>query len=60
MRKWVPELEIEYKPDARQKIADTWPMVKSTILNHFIHKSFLKNNLFGLVRYEMKDDDLKN
>ena len=42
MRKWVPELEIEYNPDARQKIADTWPMVKSTILNHFILKSFLK------------------
>ncbi|XP_023329810.1 L-threonine 3-dehydrogenase, mitochondrial [Eurytemora carolleeae] len=27
VRKWVPELEIEYNPDARQKIADTWPMV---------------------------------
>jgi len=50
VRKWVPELEIEYKPDARQKIADTWPMVKSTTLNHFILKSFFKNDLFGLVR----------
>jgi threonine 3-dehydrogenase len=28
--KWVPNLQIEYKPDSRQNIADSWPMVKST------------------------------
>lgn len=27
VKKWVPELEIEYKPDHRQTIADSWPMV---------------------------------
>jgi len=27
VKKWVPELEIEYKVDSRQKIADSWPMV---------------------------------
>jgi len=27
VQKWVPELEIEYKVDSRQNIADAWPMV---------------------------------
>merc|ERR1711935_823849 len=27
VKKWVPELEIEYKPAQRQDIADAWPMV---------------------------------
>ena len=27
MKKWVPELTIEYNPDSRQNIADSWPMV---------------------------------
>jgi len=27
VKKWVPELEIEYSPDSRQNIADSWPMV---------------------------------
>ena len=27
VKKWVPNLEIEYAPDARQAIADSWPMV---------------------------------
>jgi threonine 3-dehydrogenase len=25
--KWVPGLQIEYRPDSRQNIADSWPMV---------------------------------
>lgn len=27
VRKLVPELEIQYKPDGRQEIADSWPQV---------------------------------
>merc|ERR1712029_9279 len=27
VKKWVPELEIQYQPDSRQQIADSWPMV---------------------------------
>jgi len=27
VKKHVPQLEIEYKPDSRQNIADAWPMV---------------------------------
>jgi len=27
VKKWVPELTIEYQPDARQQIAETWPLV---------------------------------
>merc|ERR1719228_508467 len=27
VKKWVPELRIEYHVDSRQDIADTWPMV---------------------------------
>jgi threonine 3-dehydrogenase len=27
--KWVPGLQIEYRPDSRQNIADSWPMVSS-------------------------------
>jgi len=27
VKKWVPELKIEYNVDSRQKIADSWPMV---------------------------------
>jgi nucleoside-diphosphate-sugar epimerase len=26
IRKYIPEFECEYKPDSRQKIADSWPM----------------------------------
>ena len=26
IRRYVPDLEVEYEPDARQKIADGWPM----------------------------------
>lgn len=26
VKKYVPELQVEYKPDHRQKIADSWPM----------------------------------
>jgi len=25
VKKYIPELEVTYKPDSRQKIADTWP-----------------------------------
>ena len=28
VQKWVPDLQIEYKVDARQEIADSWPMVQ--------------------------------
>jgi len=27
IRKYVPELKVTYKPDYRQNIADSWPMV---------------------------------
>ena len=27
----MPELEIEYSPDSRQNIADSWPMVRIVI-----------------------------
>ena len=27
VKKWVPDLQIEYSPDSRQVIADSWPMV---------------------------------
>ena len=27
VKKWVPNLKIEYAPDSRQNIADSWPMV---------------------------------
>ena len=27
VKKWVPELKIEYSPDTRQHIADSWPMM---------------------------------
>ena len=27
MKKWVPELTIEYKPDGKQEIADSWATV---------------------------------
>jgi len=26
IKKYIPEFECEYKPDFRQKIADSWPM----------------------------------
>jgi nucleoside-diphosphate-sugar epimerase len=26
IKKWIPDFEVEYKPDFRQEIADSWPM----------------------------------
>ena len=43
VKKHVPSLEIEYKVDSRQKIADQWPMVsynKDTLMQDIKQASF--------------------